>query len=137
MTFRRRPVAFVAGVAVFVFALAYLVYGGIQQGATYWVTVGELRGRTGAAAQARVRLGGTVVPGSIAWDPSHQHLRFSVTDGTDAIPVRYSGVVPDIFSAGRQVVVDGALLPDGSFTATTLLAKCPTKYSPAESQSQR
>lgn len=137
MTFRRRPVVFVAGVAVFVFALAYLVYGGIQQGATYWVTVGELRGRTGAAAQARVRLGGTVVPGSIAWDPSHQHLRFSVTDGTDAIPVRYSGVIPDIFSAGRQVVVEGALLSDGSFTATTLLAKCPTKYSPADPQSQR
>ncbi|HET8998095.1 MAG TPA: cytochrome c maturation protein CcmE [bacterium] len=137
MTFRRRPVVFVAGVAVFVFALAYLVYGGIQQGATYWVTVGELRGRTGAAAQARVRLGGTVVPGSIAWDPSHQHLRFSVTDGTDAIPVHYSGVIPDIFSAGRQVVVEGALLSDGSFTATTLLAKCPTKYSPADPQSQR
>jgi cytochrome c-type biogenesis protein CcmE len=137
MTFRRRPVVFLAGVAVFVLALAYLVYGGIQQGATYWVTVGELRGRTGAAAQARVRLGGTVVPGSIAWDASHERLRFSVTDGTDAIPVRYSGVVPDIFSAGRQVVVEGALLPDGSFTATTLLAKCPTKYSPADPQSQR
>ena len=137
MTLRRRPLVFVAGVAAFVLALAYLVYGGIQQGATYWVTVGELRHGTGAVAHGRVRLGGTVVPGSIVWDASHEHLRFAVTDGTESIPVGYSGVVPDIFSASRQVVVEGALLPDGSFAATTLLAKCPTKYNPADPQGQR
>jgi len=99
---------FVAGVAVFVLALAYLVYGGIQQGASYSVTVSELRHRPSAGAPARVCLGGTVVPGSVAWDASHEHLRFAVTDGEESIPVRYTGVVPDIFSAGR-VVVEGAL----------------------------
>ncbi len=135
MTSPHKPLVFVIGVVVFVLALAYLVYGGIQQGATYWVTVGELR--AGAAAHGRVRLGGTVVPGSIAWGASHEHLRFAVTDGTASIPVSYSGVVPDIFGAGRQVVVEGALLPDGSFAATTLLAKCPTKYNPADPQGQR
>ena len=137
MTLRRRPAAFTAGLAVFVLALAYLVYGGIQQGATYWVTVGELRHGTGTLPRARVRLGGTVVPGSVVWDPSHVHLRFAVTDGAESVPVRYSGVVPDIFSAGRQVVVEGALMPDGAFAATTLLAKCPTKYNPADPQGMR
>lgn len=126
-----RAVVFVAGIAVFVLALAYLVYGGIQQGASYWVTVSELRHRP-AGAPARARLGGTVVPGSVIWDASHEHLRFAVTDGENSIPVRYTGVVPDIFGAGRQVVVEGALLSDGSFAATTLLAKCPTKYNPAD-----
>ncbi len=137
MTRRHRSLVFMAGITVFVLALAYLVYGGIQQGATYWVTVGELRGRGGPVAHSRVRLGGTVVPGSVAWDTSRQHLRFAVTDGTESIPVRYTGVVPDIFSAGRQVVVEGALEPDGSFDATTLLAKCPTKYNPADPQGTR
>jgi cytochrome c-type biogenesis protein CcmE len=137
MTFRRTPAVFAAGVAVFILALAYLVYGGIQQGASYWVTVGELRHSAGANPQARVRLGGTVVPGTLAWDPSHEHLRFAVTDGTESIPVRYSGVVPDIFSEGRQVVVEGALTTDGSFAATTLLAKCPTKYNPADPPGRR
>ncbi len=131
---RPHPAAFAAGVLVFVLALAYLVYGGIRQGASYWVTVGELQHKTGAAARARVRLGGTVAPGSVAWDASHRHLRFVVTDGAESIPVRYSGVVPDIFRAGRQVVVEGALAPDGAFAATTLLAKCPTKYTPADPQ---
>ncbi len=76
-----------------------------------------------------------VLPGSVRWDSAHEHLRFLVTDGTESVPVRYSGVVPDIFSAGRQVVVEGALEADGSLAATTLLAKCPTKYTPAEPQS--
>jgi cytochrome c-type biogenesis protein CcmE len=132
MTRRPRPVAFAAGVAVFVAALAYLVYGGIQQGAAYWVTVGELRHGTSADAGTRVRLGGTVASGSVMWDASHQHLRFVVTDGANSVPVRYTGVVPDIFAEGRQVVVEGALGPDGAFAATTLLAKCPTKYNPAD-----
>ena len=134
MTRPVRPVAFVTGVVVVVLALAYLVYGGIQQGATYWVTVGELRHEHPAAPSGRVRLGGTVVPGSVAWDVSHQHLRFAVTDGVDAIPVRYSGVVPDIFAEGRQVVVEGRISADGVFAATMLLAKCPTKYNPADPQ---
>lgn len=137
MTRRHRPLVFASGIAVFALALGYLVYGGIQQGATYWVTVGELRGRAAAAAHSRVRLGGTVAPGSVAWDASHQHLRFAVTDGEESIPVRYTGIVPDIFSAGRQVVVEGAVAPDGAFDATTLLAKCPTKYNPADPQAAR
>jgi cytochrome c-type biogenesis protein CcmE len=137
VTAARRPAAFAAAVAVFVLALAYLVYGGIQQGATYWVTVGELRQRTGAGAVTRVRLGGTVQPGTVAWDRTHRHLRFAVTDGRDAIRVEYTGVVPDIFAEGRQVVVEGALRPDGIFAASTLLAKCPTKYNPSEAQAAR
>jgi cytochrome c-type biogenesis protein CcmE len=133
---RTRPVVFVGGVIVIVLALAYLVYGGIQQGATYWVTVGELLSRDPSVPQDRVRLGGTVVPGSVTWDGSHQHLRFAVTDGAKSIPVRYSGIVPDIFREGRQVVVEGRITPDGAFAATTLLAKCPTKYNPADPQGQ-
>jgi cytochrome c-type biogenesis protein CcmE len=131
---RRGPFGFLAAGVLFTLALAYLVYGGIQQGATYWVTVSELRQRTAERGEARVRLGGTVQPGTVVWDASHQQLRFAVTDGSAAIPVRYAGVVPDIFSEGRQVVVEGALGPDGIFAATTLLTKCPTKYNAADAQ---
>ncbi len=133
---RRHTLVFVCGAAAIVVALAYLVYGGIQQGATYWVTVGELEQRAGALP-ARVRLGGTVAPGSVRWDASHRHLRFAVTDGVHTLPVAYAGVVPDIFSEGRQVVVEGTLGRDGTFDATTLLAKCPTKYTPADPASSR
>ena len=136
-----RPLVF-AGGAVLLLSRAYLVYGGIQEGATYWVTVGEVQQqrmlplRAAEERPSRVRLGGTVAPGSVLWDSSHRHLRFMTTDGAHALPVAYSGVVPDIFKDGRQVVVEGTLGRDGTFRATTLLAKCPTKYSPAGPTSQ-
>ncbi len=69
--------------------------------------------------------------GSVQWDTPHRLLRFAITDGEHVLPVAYSGIVPDIFSEGRQVVVEGMLGPSGTFDATTLLSKCPTKYNPA------
>jgi len=122
---------FAGGTVAIVLSLAYLVYGGIQQGATYWVTVGELQQR-GPSLPSRVRLGGTVAPGTVRWDAAHRHLAFTITDGAHSLPVRYSGIVPDIFAEGRQVVVEGGVGRDGAFDATTLLAKCPTKYNPAD-----
>ncbi len=133
---QRRPLVFASGAVLLVLSLAYLVYGGIQQGATYWVTVGELK-QHAASAPSRVRLGGTVAPGSVQWDALHRHLRFVITDGADHLPIAYTGVVPDIFSEGRQVVVEGSVDRDGTFAATTLLAKCPTKYNPADPQAPR
>lgn len=130
----RRTLAFGAGAMLLILALTYLVYGGVQQGAAYWVTVGELLQRSAGEGPSRVRLGGTVAPGSTRWDSAHRHLRFVITDGKQGLPVSYSGVVPDIFADGRQVVVEGTLGRDGTFAATTLLAKCPTKYNPADSQ---
>jgi cytochrome c-type biogenesis protein CcmE len=127
---------FAAGIVLIVLSLAYLVYGGVQQGATYWVTVGELEQRA-HSLPSRVRLGGTVALGTVRWDGMHRHLSFVVTDGMNSLPVRYSGVVPDIFAEGRQVVVEGRVGRDGTFDATTLLAKCPTKYNPADPQAQR
>jgi cytochrome c-type biogenesis protein CcmE len=129
----RRSLAFVGGAALLVGSLAYLVYGGIRQGATYWVTVGELQQRAVGTLPVKVRLGGTIAPGSITWDASHRHLRFLITDGQRVLPVAYAGVVPDVFGAGRQVVVEGTLSRGGRFDATMLLAKCPTKYDPADS----
>jgi cytochrome c-type biogenesis protein CcmE len=127
----RRTLDFAGGAELIVLALVYLVYGGIQQGATYWVTVGELE-QHAQTLPSRVRLGGTVAAGTVRWDAAHRHLAFVITDGTNSLPVRYSGVVPDIFAEDRQVVVEGGIGRDGAFDATTLLAKCPTKYNPAD-----
>ena len=111
MTRPARPVAFVAGVVVVVLALAYLVYGGIQQGATYWVTVGELRHASAATPPGRVRLGGTVAAGSVAWDASHQHLRFTVTDGEpDALA---SGLKAGVLDLGIEGLRRAALQESG------------------------
>jgi cytochrome c-type biogenesis protein CcmE len=72
---------------------------------------------------------GKVVPGSI----THQGatLVFQVRDrkGSRAVPVRYTGTVPDPFRDGREVIVTGRLR-SGVFVGerNSLVTKCPSKF---------
>jgi cytochrome c-type biogenesis protein CcmE len=50
-----------------------------------------------------------------------------MADDGGSLPVVYKGMIPDIFGPGIQVVVEGRYV-DGTFQATSLLAKCPSKY---------
>lgn len=113
-------------------ALGYLMYVGIQGASMYYLTVSELASRGEAAYQEDIRLGGTVMEGSVSQDTSTMLAQFVVTDGQSSMPVQYKGVLPDAFEPGADVVVEGRLAPSGVFEASTLLAKCPSKYEPAE-----
>jgi cytochrome c-type biogenesis protein CcmE len=80
-----------------------------------------------------VRLGGMVEQGSLKTDPDGVTLRFTVTGKGDArVPVRFSGIAPDLFVEGSGVVAEGRLGPDGTFVADNLLAKHDENYVPRE-----
>ena len=72
---------------------------------------------------------GKVVKGSI--EREGDELRFDVRDrdGTESVPVAYTGVVPDPFREGREVIVSGEL-QRGTFVAErdSLVTKCPSKF---------
>jgi cytochrome c-type biogenesis protein CcmE len=51
-----------------------------------------------------------------------------MTDGATSYNVVYRGITPDTFTDGVDVVVEGRLGHDGTFRATTLLAKCASRY---------
>jgi cytochrome c-type biogenesis protein CcmE len=68
------------------------------------------------------------VPGSIQRIPGGREYIFRVTDGAQVVPVVYRGIAPDTFTDGVDVVVEGRMGPDGTFHATTLLAKCASRY---------
>jgi cytochrome c-type biogenesis protein CcmE len=103
----------------------FLVYTSIA-GGTPLVQPSELakeRGKTVTLAGIVVRPHG---------DPrSHAGLQFRLRDfaGKTEVPVVYHGSVPDLFKAGRKVVVDGTLA-HGIFVGKTdsLVTKCPSKY---------
>jgi cytochrome c-type biogenesis protein CcmE len=59
-------------------------------------------------------------------------MRFVVTDGVATVPVAFRGIAPDLFREKSGVVAEGSFNPDGSFTATNLLAKHDEKYMPPE-----
>jgi len=74
-----------------------------------------------------------VQPGSLATEADGVTVNFMVTGNTeDAIPVRYSGILPDLFVEGSGVVAEGSLGANGVFMATNLLAKHDENYVPKE-----
>lgn len=80
-----------------------------------------------------VRLGGMVQAGSLVTEADGVTVNFRVTgNGEAAIPVRYSGILPDLFVEGSGVVAEGALQSNGVFMATNLLAKHDENYVPKE-----
>jgi cytochrome c-type biogenesis protein CcmE len=76
-------------------------------------------------------IGGLVQQGSVKRDTGLE-VRFTVTDGKNAVPVRYTGVLPDLFREGQGVVALGMRGNDGVFTASEVLAKHDEKYMPPE-----
>jgi cytochrome c-type biogenesis protein CcmE len=72
---------------------------------------------------------GTVVNGSVRHVGDDLRFRVRDRDGTKSVPVSYTGVVPDPFREGREVIVSGEL-EHGTFVAErdSLVTKCPSKF---------
>lgn len=103
----------------------FLLYTSIAGGGTPSIQPSELAGKTG-----EVQLAGRVV-GPVTGDAHAGGLSFRMRDiaGDTSVPVRYTGSVPDLFRAGRDIVVDGELR-SGTFVAEpgSMITKCPSKY---------
>ena len=101
-------------------------------GFAYYVTVDEFLEKGAPAGHFRVN--GKVRPGSIERLDGGRRVLFAVVDpATQAtLPVDFSGIIPDTFVDDADVVVEGKRRDDGVFQATTLLAKCPSKYEAAK-----
>jgi cytochrome c-type biogenesis protein CcmE len=80
---------------------------------------------------AMIRLGGLVEEGSLNKEADHW-ITFRITDGSQSIPVRYRGLVPDLFREGKGVVAEGVLSKDGIFQSTYIMAKHDENYMPPE-----
>ncbi|MEO7022342.1 MAG: cytochrome c maturation protein CcmE [Ktedonobacteraceae bacterium] len=127
---RKLPLSFLLAGLVILAAVGYLIFANTQTNAAYDMTVSELKQCTGCMTQA-VRMEGTVQKDSVQRNDATQQLSFVISDGSQNIPVVYTGVVPDIFASGIQVVVEGHYSGQGAFQAQTLLTKCPSKFSVA------
>ena len=84
------------------------------------------------------KLTGKVVDGSVK--RQGENLSFAIRDraGNASVPVTYTGVVPDPFREGREVIVDGKL-EGGTFVAErdSLVTKCPSKFENASDGDKR
>jgi len=122
---------FIIGGALVLSTAAYLMASSIKQTGVYYLTPSELSAQHTSDASFHdmgVKLGARVVPGTIVREPGGKRYAFRVTDGSTTFPVDYRGLAPDTFTDGVDVVVEGRLGRDGTFHATTLLAKCASRY---------
>ena len=141
----RRNRSIKAGVIIgaFLVFLAVSVIRTIDSGVgtyAYFETVSEC---ALGLADGRIRLGdgvrihGNVEVGSIQRDLDDLSVEFRITDGDAVFAVVYESLdLSDLFKDGADVVVEGRLDDDEIVKATSIMAKCPTKYQAAEESSE-
>ena len=105
---------------------------GLRDNAAFFYAPADVA-RKGLPLGQSVRIGGMVKGGSIERAPDGVTIRFLVGDESAAtIPVRYTGIVPDLFKENSGVVAEGRFRPDGLFVAEEILAKHDENYMPPQ-----
>ena len=123
---------FVSLVVFFIVMGAVMVFQATRGTSSLVLMPSELLAKAHAADLPRIRVGGRVVdPIEYQTEPSFV-LRFQVRDpkgGEQVVPVEYRGLKPDMFQAGRDVLIDGDFR-GGKIVAAKLQTQCPSKYEP-------
>ena len=122
-------------------AISALVLAGMKDNAIYSKPVDQLVAERAKFAGRAVRVEGMLIHGSLIRRDQPCEYRFTLEKNGVEMPVRFAQcVVPDTFRdvQGMEmlVTVEGQLLADNSFEATTVLAKCPSKYEMKEQQKE-
>ena len=126
---RTKRAAIVVGALAVLGVAVALVLNAFNSNLVFFYTPTQIAAKE--APQGRTfRIGGLVQAGSVARDGVT--VRFLVTDTAQTVPVRYEGVLPDLFKEGKGVVAQGQLGADGVFTAREVLAKHDENYMPPE-----
>jgi cytochrome c-type biogenesis protein CcmE len=128
-----KPIKIGATITVVVLALTGLLYATLSEGTEYYKHVDEVMTDPSAWHGKRLQLHGYVVDNSIRRKPNTLEYLFEIQSNGKIVQARYTGVVPDTFKNGSEVVLKGKLGPDGFHVDRNgVMAKCPSKYEPAK-----
>ncbi|MCK9539049.1 cytochrome c maturation protein CcmE [Dokdonella sp.] len=127
---RKRRLIIISLVLAAVAVAAGLTVLALQQNMTYLYSPSEVEAGE-APTGARFRLGGVVLEHSIKRADDSLQVDFIVTDRFHQMPVKYTGILPDLFREGQSIVASGSV-EDGRFVATEVLAKHDETYMPKE-----
>jgi cytochrome c-type biogenesis protein CcmE len=122
----------IGGLAILV-AAGFLAMAGVREGWVYCLPVDQFLNGEEYHDQ-RVRLEGTVSAENLDADRGLLRAEFDLLGDAGQIRVEYTGVIPDMFKPGHDVVVEGRLAESGIFRADTLMTKCASKYVSEKSQ---
>lgn len=125
-----KPVKILVTVAVIVVALTGLLYATLREDTQYYKHVDEVMTEPAAWQGKRLQLHGFVT--GIEKRRNSLDYRFKVQSNGSIVSATYTGVVPDTFKEGSEVVLKGKL-GDAGFAVERngVMAKCPSKYEPS------
>jgi cytochrome c-type biogenesis protein CcmE len=125
---------FLIGSAIIVITLASLAWVGFTQSKTYYHTISELSTLPASALHQRMRVAGTVQPGSIS--RLSNEVNFVLVEQGRELAVSYVGrdPLPDTFKDNAQALAEGHLDSSGHFVAEQIQSKCASKYQSAPGQ---
>jgi len=128
MKTRHRRLAFAGIGVVAISAIVALVLNAFQSNLVFFYSPTQVAAQE-APAQRTFRIGGLVQEGSVV--RQGVQVNFVITDTAKTVPVRYEGILPDLFKEGKGVVAQGQM--QGSvFVAREVLAKHDENYMPPE-----
>ncbi len=107
----------------------FLIQRALSDSLVYFILPSEYAATPHEYDDRRIRLGGIVSPGSVAFDDQELQLAFLVTDSLQTYPVRHTGTPPELFQENTGVVVEGRF-EDGVFVSDNLLVKHSEVYEP-------
>jgi len=128
MKTRHKRLAIAAGVVLVIAAAATLILQAFQSNLVFFFSPSQIVSKEAPVGRT-FRLGGMVVKDSVKRDGVV--VNFLVTDTAQTVPVRFEGILPDLFKEGKGVVAQGQL-HDGVFVAKEVLAKHDENYMPPE-----
>ena len=127
----KKQAKFGIGIGVIVVSLCFLAWLGYGESKTYYHTIAEYQSLQGSARDHRMRLAGTVSPGSIHHLPGRVEFVLEEQGKTLAVSYVGSDPLPDTFVDKSQALVEGRPSSDGKFVAEHVQAKCASKYEAA------
>ena len=130
MTRRQRRLALIGGCGVVLATAVVMMLYAIGDSKVFFQNPTDVVEKH-VAPGTHIRIGGLVKVGSVERG-GDLRVRFEVTDGKTAIPVRYQGILPDLFREGQGVVAEGKLEAGEIVDADTVLAKHDERYMPKE-----
>ena len=131
MKTRHKRLALIAAGLVILGVVAALVLNAFQSNLVFFFSPSQVA--SGEAPKGKsFRIGGLVKEASLHREADGVTVAFVITDTAQDIPVRYKGILPDLFKEGKGAVAQGKLGEDGQFTASEVLAKHDENYMPPE-----
>ncbi len=126
---RQKRITIIVGIVAAVGVATALVLNAFRSNLVFFYSPSQVAAKEAPVGRT-FRLGGLVEAGSLKRDGVN--VNFVVTDTVHEIPVRYEGILPDLFKEGKGVVAQGEVGGDGIFVAREVLAKHDENYMPPE-----